>query len=287
MERLIIFGFQLEEVKKKYDVELLEQLRRQALTYDQHLKDSLEQQKVELNEKWTEELREKMAAQAEQYRLEIIGMHGKLMGIESTIDSVAKANHEVRLRQSLHTASDNLFKALVTANQSVDAEKQHTFNKEIAGVREVAGQDEMINQLLLSIPEEAVKQGIYSEEVLKERFYRVKRVCSRVSLVPLEGAGLGTYAISYLRSLLMLTMRNVPIDSDPSQLDTFQLLLLANTHLSAGDLEMAARIMNQLRGEAGRVARDWVSDVRVHLQTKQAIVTLADYMSAVGLSLLK
>lgn len=228
-----------------------------------------------------------MAAQAEQYRLEMIAMHGKLAGIESTIDSVAKSSQEVRLRQSLHTASDNLFKALVTANQSVEAEKRYTFNKEIADVKEVAGHDEMINQLLLSIPEEAVKQGIYSEEVLKERFYRVKRVCSRVSLVPLEGAGLGMYMLSYFRSLLMLTVRNVPIDSDSSQLDTFQLLQLANTHLSAGDLEMAVRVMNQLQGEAGRVAKDWITDVRTYLQTKQAITTLADYMSAAGLSLLK
>lgn len=262
-------------------------MRRQAIIHNENLKDCLEHREAELTEKWAEELQKKMAIQAEQYRLEMVAMYGKLAGIESTIDSVAKSSEEVRLRQSLHTASDNLFKALVTANQSVEAEKRHTFNKEIAGVREVAGHDEMINQLLLSIPEEAVKQGVYSEEVLKERFYRVKRICSRVSLVPLEGAGLGTYMISHFRSLLMLTVRNVPVDSDPSQLDTFQLLHLANSHLSAGDLEMAARVMNQLQGEAGRVAKDWISDVRTYLQTKQAITSLADYMSAAGLSLLK
>ena len=277
----------MREIRRKYDIELLEQLRRQAMTHNQHLKDTLEHQEVELRKKWDEELQKKLADQAEKYRLEMIAICSKLAGIESTIDSVAKASQEVRLRQSLHTASDNLFKALITANQSVEAEKQHTFNKEIASVREVAGHDEMIDQLLTSIPEEAVKQGIYSEEVLKERFYRVKRICSRVSLVPLEGAGLGTYMVSYLRSLLVLTMRNVPVDSDPSQLDTFQLLQLANTYISTGDLEMAARVMNQLQGEAGQVAKDWISDVRICLQTKQAITTLADYMSAVGLSLLK
>ena len=274
-------------MRKKHDIELLEQLRRQALTHNQHLKDSLQQQEAELNEKWTEELQKKMAAQAEQYRLEIIAMQSKLAGIESTIDTVAKSSEEVRLRQSLHTASDNLFKALVVANQSVEAETRHTFTKEIAGVREVAGHDDMIDQLLRSIPEAAVKQGIYSEEVLKERFYHVKRVCSCVSLIPLEGAGIGTYMVSYLRSLLVLAVRNVPVDSDPSQLDTFQLLQLANSHLSNGDLEMAARIMNQLQGEPGRVAKDWISDVKIYLETKQAITTLADYMSAAGLSLLR
>lgn len=257
------------------------------MTHNQYLKDSLKQQEEELTEKWAEELQEKLAAQAEKYRLEVTAMYGKLAGIESTIDGVAKSSQEVRLQQSLHTASDNLFKALVTANQSVDAEKRYTFNKEIADVREVAGHDEMINQLLLSIPEAAIKQGVYSEEVLKERFYRVKHICSRVSLVPLEGAGLGTYMVSYFRSFLMLTTRNVPLDSDTSQLDTFQLLQLATAHLSAGNLEMAARVMNQLQGEAGRVARDWISDMRTYLQTKQAITTLADYMSAAGLSLLK
>ena len=75
-----------------------------------------------------------------------------ISGAGGLIDTVAKSSEEVRLRQSLHTASDNLFKALVVANQTVEAETRHTFTKEIAGVREVAGHDDMIDQLLRSIP---------------------------------------------------------------------------------------------------------------------------------------
>ena len=105
----------------------------------------------------------------------------------------------------------------------------------------------------------------------------MKRVCSRVSLVPLEGAAIGTYMVSYLRSLLMLTVRNIPINSDPSQLDTFQLLQLGHSHLSsdACDLEMAAHIMNQLQGEAGRVAMDWILDMLIYLETKQTKQVIA------------
>ena len=228
-----------------------------------------------------------MAAQAEHYRSEMAAMYGKLAGIESTIDAVAKASHEARLQQGLHTACDNLFKALVLANECLEADKQHNFKKEIASVMEVAGHDEMVSQLLQSIPEEAINTGVYSEEVLKERFYRVKRICSRVSLVPLESAGLGTYAISYLRSLLTFNTKTVPLNLDPSELDTIGLLQVASAHLAAGDLEMTARMMNQLQGEARRVASDWINDVRVYLQTKQAITTLVDYTAAAGISLLK
>lgn len=226
-----------------------------------------------------------MAAQAEHYQLEMAAMYGKLAGIESTIDTVAKASHEARLQQGLHTACDNLFKALILANQCLDKDKQHSFRKEIAGVMEVAGHDEMVSQLLQSIPEEAINGGVYSEEVLKERFYHVKRVCSQVSLVPLEGAGLGTYAISYLRSLFMF--KTVPLNTDPSELDTMGLLQVAGAQLAAGDLEMTVRMMSQLQGEAGRVAKDWINDVQLYLQTKQAITTLADYIAAAGISLLK
>jgi len=228
-----------------------------------------------------------MAAQAELYQTEMAAMYGKLAGIQSTIDAVAKVSHEARLQQGLHTACENLFKALVLANECLEFDKQHNLKKEIAGVMEVAGHDEMVSQLLESIPEEATSKGIYSEEVLKERFYRVKRTCSRVSLVPLEGAGLGTYAISYLRSLLTFSIKTVPLNCDPSKLDTMGLLQVASAHLAAGDLEMTARVMNQLQGEAGRVASDWTHDVLVYLQTKQAITTLVDYTAAVGISLLK
>jgi len=47
-------------------------------------------------------------------------------------------------------------------------------------------------------------------------------------------------------------------------------------------------MMSQLQGEAGRsVAKDWINDVRLYLQIKQAITTLADFTAAAGIPLLK
>ena len=84
-------------------------------------------------------------------------MQSKLPGIESTIDNVAKSSKEVRLQQSLRTASDNLFKAQLWPTSVL----KQTGDIPLLSVREVAGHDDTIDQLLQSIPEAAVKQGIY------------------------------------------------------------------------------------------------------------------------------
>lgn len=169
-------------------------------------------------------------------------------------------------------------------NLEYDVTKRYSIATELTSLRQAANKDPFITIVLDSIPLQAVDGvGMQSETSLKERFVKVKRMCKRVALVPETGGGLGTYAISYMQSLLTLHAwlpEELPADADPSKLHVYNLLHLADARLRKGDLEGAVYFMNYLQGEAKNVARDWSSDTRIYLETRQAIQLVQAYISA-------
>lgn len=93
------------------------------------------------------------------------------------------------------------------------------------------------------------------------------------------------YLLSYLQSLLVFEPKQVkpPSELTSEDLDTFKLLSYASYCIEHGDLELAAKFINQLKGESRRVAQDWLKEARLTLETKQVINILSAYASAVGL----
>lgn len=113
------------------------------------------------------------------------------------------------------------------------------------------------------------------------------RICKRVALVPETGGGLGTYALSYLQSLLVFNIlgsSKVQSEQDLSKLDTFELLNLANMSIKRGDVESAVWYVNHLKNESRRVAQDWLEDARLYLETRQAISLIQTYIAASNIS---
>lgn len=186
-------------------------------------------------------------------------------------------------QQNIRTASDTLTTAIVTSNSDPDPYSKHSISKEVNSLKEAAGNDEFISSVISSIPKQAVEEGITSESGLIKRFSRVRKICKRVALVGEEGGGLGMYLLSFLQSLLTFDMiydkMLSPRDYDSSA-NTFRLLSMANSYLDKGDLETAVRLVNQLSGEAGRVAEDWVKEACLYLETRQAVMVVSEYLAA-------
>ena len=102
---------------------------------------------------------------------------------------------------------------------------------------------------------------------------------------------MGTYALSYLQSLLIVSWRFVgriarseDEDRDLGKLDTFEVLERADACLRQGDLDLAVRYVNLLHGAPRRVARDWLRDARSYLETQQAVLLVSEYMAALNIS---
>ena len=153
---------------------------------------------------------------------------------------------------------------------------------EVAALREAASGDDFVTEIISSIPSSALSEGVQSATGLKTRFCKVKKICRRVALVPEDG-GLGAYALSFVHSMLTFDVGHVGGAAEPPEsMTTIDLLRLAEVALEDDDLEGAARYVNQLQGEARRVAQDWLKDARLYLETIQAADLVAAYLSRSG-----
>ena len=53
--------------------------------------------------------------------------------------------------------------------------------------------------------------------------------------------------------------------------------------LDRGDFKMTLRYMNLLKGAPRSIAKDWMNETRILLETQQAVDTLLAYAGAIGL----
>lgn len=140
-----------------------------------------------------------------------------------------------------------------------------------------ANNNELAVKVLDSLPAKAIKEGVESELSLIQRYNTIETVCKRVAMVDENGGDIGAYLLSFLRSLLIKeTVRvfdeevNGQVEVDPSTWQTVDILARVKYCLVKHNLEQAVRYANQLQGQARVVAKDWIRDARLHLETKQA-----------------
>lgn len=139
--------------------------------------------------------------------------------------------------------------------------------------------------LASALPEESLQRGVYSEAFLRARFNFLRSLARRVALIDESHNSLYQYFLSYLQAALLFEAKQEapPTQLSTEDLDTFKLLSYASYCLEHGDLELAAKLVNQLRGEARRVAQDWLTEARLTLETRQIVSLLSAYANAVGL----
>ena len=157
---------------------------------------------------------------------------------------------------------------------------------EVKAIEEASRNHPFVKAVLFAIPDEALTVGVWTEDNLKERFSKVRRVAKRVAMIDETGGSLFKFFISYLQSFLIYNSVYLKCETDEmemDELDTFQLLNHANYWLQKGDLEQCLKFMNQLRGESRKVASDWIDAARLHLETRQATHSLMAFASARGL----
>lgn len=168
--------------------------------------------------------------------------------------------------------------------EPIENDPAYAFLKQYA-----AEENPLAISILDTLPSEALKVGVQSEQSLLERFNKVNDVCKRVALVESHGGGLGKYFLSYVQSLLVFEKQESFEDEikgkklvDPTKWTTHDILARVKYSLSNNDLEQAVRYANQLKGQPRVVARDWVRDARSHLATRQAFGALSTHAVAIA-----
>ncbi|XP_013370124.1 PREDICTED: MICOS complex subunit MIC60 isoform X2 [Chinchilla lanigera] len=283
----------VEEVRDAMENEMRTQLRRQAAAHTDHLRDVLRVQEQELKYEFEQNLSEKLSEQELEFRrlsqeqvdnftLDINTAYARLRGIEQTVQSHAVAEEEARKAHQLWLSVEALKYSMKTS--SADSPTV-PLGGAVEAIRASCSDSEFAQALTAAIPPESLTRGVYSEETLRARFYAVQKLARRVAMIDETRNSLYQYFLSYLQSLLLFPPQQLkpPAELYPEDINTFKLLSYASYCIEHGDLELAAKFVNQLKGESRRVAQDWLKEARMTLETKQIVDILTAYASAVGI----
>uniref|UniRef100_A0A8C5TLN2 MICOS complex subunit MIC60 n=1 Tax=Malurus cyaneus samueli TaxID=2593467 RepID=A0A8C5TLN2_9PASS len=283
----------VEEVREVMENEMRTQLRRQAAAHTDHLRDVLKIQEQDLKMEFEQNLTEKLSEQEMQFRrltqeqldnftLDINTAYARLKGIEQAVESRAVAEEEARKAHQLWLSVEALKYCMSSGTGDSPTEP---LENAVKAIKASCSNNAFTEALTAALPQESLRRGIYNEEALRARFYTVQKLAKRVAMIDETRNSLYQYFLSYLQSLLLFHPKQLkpPAELSPDDLDTFKLLSYASYCIEHGDLELAAKFVNQLRGESRRVAHDWLKEARMTLETKQIVDILTAYASAVGL----
>nr|XP_054328621.1 MICOS complex subunit MIC60 isoform X13 [Pongo pygmaeus] len=283
----------IEEVRDAMENEMRTQLRRQAAAHTDHLRDVLRVQEQELKSEFEQNLSEKLSEQELQFRrlsqeqvdnftLDINTAYARLRGIEQAVQSHAVAEEEARKAHQLWLSVEALKYSMKTSSAETPT---IPLGSAVEAIKANCSDNEFTQALTAAIPPESLTRGVYSEETLRARFYAVQKLARRVAMIDETRNSLYQYFLSYLQSLLLFPPQQLkpPLELCPEDINTFKLLSYASYCIEHGDLELAAKFVNQLKGESRRVAQDWLKEARMTLETKQIVEILTAYASAVGI----
>ncbi|XP_076594899.1 MICOS complex subunit MIC60 isoform X5 [Chaetodon auriga] len=283
----------LSELREVMEAEMRTQLRRQAAAHTDHVQDVLKVQEQELTADAEQVLSSKLLEQETRYRqlnqeqldnftLDMNTAYARLKGMEEAIDSHVIAEEEAYKAHQLWLSVEALNYTLKTAGVGLPT---MPLESAAQAVRDSCHDNDFAVALSSALPEESLHRGVYSEASLRARFNYLRPLARRVALIDESHNSLYQYFLSYLQAALLFEDKQ---EAPPAQLcsedlDPFKLLSYASYCLEHGDLELAAKLLNQLRGEARRVVEDWLTEARLTLETRQVVSLLSAHANAVGL----
>ncbi|KAF8422488.1 mitochondrial inner membrane protein-domain-containing protein [Tirmania nivea] len=254
---------ELERIKENlantYREKLKTELDRTAQVSEQRTQNELLEQAIELKRRFIKEIKDRVEEERN-------GRLGKLKELAETIKEleavtskwadVVENNFKT---QQLHVAVE------AVRNVVEDPLQPRPFIRELAALKEVAENDEVVRAAIASINPKAYQRGVSSHAQLTDRFRNVRGEVRKAALLP-EDAGVAGHAASWLLSKMLFKKSGLAIGEDVESI-----LTRTETLLEEGDLDNAAREMNQLTGWAKALARDWLREARLLLEVKQAI----------------
>ncbi|XP_011262287.2 LOW QUALITY PROTEIN: MICOS complex subunit Mic60 [Camponotus floridanus] len=290
-EKLVLedkYSKELLAEQKKLDDEMRRQLKLQSEIHADHLREALSVKEQETQRMLQRAFTEQADADSIKHKTQLAAMTGRLRALTATLKARMEEEKGASNAQILWSACQALARAVKIAAPDVTI---RPLEPEIKAVSKAAPkEDPLVCAAIQSIPEEAAKRGVFPEIALRERFLKVESVARRLAMVPEEGAALPIYLLSYLQSFLIIkTANSIPkkeLEDEPidvNSLNTYDILQRARYWLDRGDFKMTLRYMNLLKGAPRSIAREWMNETRILLETQQAIDTLLAYAGATGL----
>jgi len=281
-------------IRDEAEGEMRAQLRRQAAAHSDHLADVLSVQAAELTRKNDHILDEKLSAAKSEYLTSLSSLSGTVNGLTEALTARSSADKASLRAQGLWLACTGLVASLGKGNSKADTWEGRLLPlaPDLKSIEGAAGEeDAFVKTVVGSVSKVAMERGVYTEDSLKERWAAVERVARKVAAVGDQGGSLLSYGLSYLQSVLLVDLTTrAPCEGeaaiDPASLSSIDLVNLARHSLDRGNLARAVQYVTLLRGESGRVARDWLEEARLTLEARQAAEALVAHAASQGIAAL-
>jgi mitofilin len=253
------FEAEREKIAIAYQRKLQTELERSREVSEQRFRNELLEQAIEMKRSWISEIENRVEHERN-------GRLGKLKELEEAVEELEKLTVQWNDVINTNLKTQQTFTALETVKASYGSPDQpKPFLREMAALKEVAGDDEVIRAAIASINPAAYQNGVSTHTQLMERFRKLSGEVRRAALLP-EDAGIAAHAGNWVLSKLMFKKNGLAQGNDVESI-----LAKTETYLEEGNVDSAAREMNQLSGWARTLANDWLREARLVLEVQQAL----------------
>ncbi|KAA8913027.1 mitochondrial inner membrane protein-domain-containing protein [Sphaerosporella brunnea] len=257
------FEAERERIAQAYQRKLSTELERSREIADQRVRNELLEQAIEMKRNWINEIENRVESERG-------GRLGKLRELEQRVHELEELTTQWNQVIETNLKTQQLFTALEAVRASFESPDQpKPFLREMAALKEVADDDEVIRAAIASVNPAAYQNGVATHTALLDKFRKLEGEVRRAALLP-EDAGVAAHAGNWLLSKLMFKKRGLAQGNDVESI-----LAKTETYLEEGDVDSAAREMNQLTGWPRKLAEDWLREARLMLEVKQALDVIA------------
>lgn len=246
-----------------YREKLEQELRTQTELINERLKEEVIAQGIEMQRRWIREVKVRVEQERGGRLAKLDELATSLKRLERlALDNSSYLDENIRVH--------SMWTAIRAMQSAVDASIRKPFREELRVLRHiaVAKEDAIIAAALDSLEQSDMPDtGVEPFADLASWFSTsVRPRVSSVALVPDQDAGVLTHLASHFLSSFRFQRHGLVPGSD-----VLSILSRAEYYMNEKDLDSAARELNQVKGTARELLRDWLEAARRRLEVLQAL----------------
>ncbi|XP_050436383.1 MICOS complex subunit Mic60-like [Adelges cooleyi] len=273
------FESQLNEINVKVDENMQNQLKLYTQAHADLVVEAVESTKEEIELRVRQELSAIEQIERKRYQEQLDKLRTDLQNVVDNLKERAEKEKKVFTSQTIWEACEKLKLSLSTS----DNDKPVDITNHINSIKKAGASDPIVKQVINIVPSKAFENGVISKGQLKEDFNQVEKRVYQTALIPDSTFNLPLMAFSFLISFFIVRHSHVSTaevnndEFDPSELNTYEIIERARYCVDRDDFMQALRYLNLLTGCSYVVAKSWMKEATVFLETKQAIDLLTTY----------
>ncbi|XP_008181676.1 MICOS complex subunit Mic60 [Acyrthosiphon pisum] len=280
------FKHQLNQFNIKVDEDLREQLKAHKKAHADLITRAVDFTKEEFENRVRQELSAIEKLERQKYQSQLDSLKSDLQNVINNLKREVEKEKKLFANKSIWEAS----KVLKTSLSSSNNEQPINVKDQINAIKKLGASDSIVEEVISALPTKALENGVFSKGQLKEDFNQVEKRVYETALIPDDSFSLPLMAFSYLASLFVVHHSHISPNEvnneefDPLELNTYEIVERARYCIDRDNILQALRYLNLLTGCSRVVAKEWIKEATVFLETKQAVDLLLSYTTSISYS---